>query len=94
MVISMGSSPHSLKWFWTIPVYRVAPFIKGDNMSSMVNKSGVKEYITVMSLESKNGLRISEDFYVALEDEIRMCVDKAIKRTIENNRTTLKGKDL
>ena len=63
-------------------------------MSSIVNKSGVKDYVTVMSIESKNSLRISEDFYIALEGEIRMRIDRAVKRTIENNRTTVKGKDL
>jgi len=62
-------------------------FTKGDDMS-LINKSAIKEFLT------PSKIRIGDDFYVVLDEMVMELIRKAIKRSQENDRNTLKAKDL
>ena len=53
-----------------------------------VSKSSVKSFFR------QDELRVSEDFYAALNGEVRQKLDKAAKRAKANGRTTMLPQDL
>ncbi|MFH1054471.1 MAG: DUF1931 domain-containing protein [Candidatus Altiarchaeota archaeon] len=55
-------------------------------MTDLVVKSKVKEYAKDVS--------VGADFYEALSEEVAGLIDKAKKRCKDNNRSTLKARDL
>ncbi len=55
-------------------------------MADLIVKSQVKAYAGDMS--------VGADFYDALNGEVAGLIDKAKKRCKENNRSTLKARDL
>ena len=54
----------------------------------MIKKSAIKDYV------KKQGLRVSEDFYEAIEAKLERHIANAISRAKLNNRSTVKGKDV
>ncbi len=57
-------------------------------MEDLVVKSKVKEYI------KKKDIRVSGDFFEALNKVVKWKLDKAIERATANGRKTLRGFDL
>ncbi len=55
-------------------------------MADLIVKSKVKEYVGDMS--------VGADFYDALNGEVAKLIDKAKGRCRENNRSTLKARDV
>jgi len=54
-------------------------------MAELIVKSKVKELVK----EFEDGMRVSPEFYDALEDEIRVLVEKAVKRAKDEGKKTL-----
>lgn len=57
---------------------------------SVIVKSQVKE---LAKLDSKQ-LSVSEEFYKALEEEVKKMIEKACKRAKLNSRNTIMARDL
>ena len=57
---------------------------------SVIVKSQVKE---LAKLDGK-ALSVSEEFYKALEDEVKKIIEKACKRAKQNSRNTVMARDL
>ncbi|AJC71892.1 MAG: hypothetical protein J7K48_04325 [Thermococcus sp.] len=54
-------------------------------MAEIIVKSKVKEFVKSLDAE----MRVSPEFYDALEAEIKVLIEKAIKRAKEEGRKTL-----
>ena len=57
---------------------------------SVIVKAQVKELAKIDGKE----LSVAEEFYVALEDEVKKMIDKACKRAKANQRNTIMARDL
>ena len=57
---------------------------------SVIVKSQVKE---LAKLDGKS-LSVAEEFYIALEEEVKKAIDKACKRAKQNSRNTIMARDL
>ncbi|MBD3387352.1 MAG: DUF1931 domain-containing protein [Candidatus Altiarchaeales archaeon] len=55
-------------------------------MADLIVKSKVKEYVGDMS--------VGADFYEALNGEVSRLIDRAKQRCRDNNRSTLKARDI
>lgn len=57
---------------------------------SVIVKSQVKE---LAKIDGKS-LSVSEEFYKALEEEVKKSIEKACKRAKQNSRNTVMARDL
>ena len=57
---------------------------------SVIVKAQVKELAKIDEKE----LSVAEEFYTALEDEVKKLVEKACKRAKSNQRNTIMARDL
>ncbi len=57
---------------------------------SVIVKSQVKELAKVDGKE----LSVAEEFYIAIEDEVKKMIEKACKRAKSNQRNTIMSRDL
>ena len=55
-------------------------------MVDMIKKSGVKEH--------SGDSRIAQDYYEALDEEVKRLMDRHMERAEGNNRSTVKARDV
>jgi histone H3/H4 len=55
-------------------------------MPDLIKKKGVRE--------AAKGMNVGSDFYTALDQEVIRLVDRAVERADENNRKTVKARDV
>ncbi len=58
--------------------------------TSLIVVSQIKDLAKV----GERKLAVSSDFYEALNKKVREVIERAVKRAVENNRTTVMGRDV